>query len=115
MKYRVVAGNTGTGNILYSNFHSYHKLLWKRITVRQIFTGVYKNDGPYDAYVEVNSVPDLQVLSVNKSEAVIGGATTLSHAITFLQELSETEGFGYTAGMSKHIRRVANTPVRNVS
>ena len=76
---------------------------------------MYKYDGPYDAYVEVNSVPDLQVLSVNKSEAVIGGATTLSRAITFFQELSETEGFAYAAGMSKHILRVANTPVRNVS
>ena len=65
--------------------------------------------------MEINSVPDLQVVSVNKSEAVVGGATTLSRAISFLQELSETEGFAYAAGMSKHIRRVANTPVRNVS
>ncbi|CAG7720322.1 unnamed protein product [Allacma fusca] len=87
VKYRIVAGNTGTG--------------------------VFKFDGPYDAYVEVNNVPDLSVLSVNKSEAVLGGAVTLTKAIDFLENLGNTEGFKYAGGMGHHLRRVANTPIRN--
>ncbi|CAG7835136.1 unnamed protein product [Allacma fusca] len=87
IKYRIVAGNTGTG--------------------------VFKFDGPYDAYVEVNNVPDLSVLSVNKSEAVLGAGITLTKAIDFLENLGNTEGFKYAGGMGHHIRRVANTPVRN--
>ncbi|CAG7720323.1 unnamed protein product [Allacma fusca] len=87
VKYRIVAGNTGTG--------------------------VFKFDGPYDAYVEVNNIPDLSVLSVNKSEAVLGAAVTLTKAIDFLENLGNTEGYKYAGGVGHHIRRVANTPVRN--
>jgi hypothetical protein len=44
----------------------------------------------------------------------LGGGVTLSHAIELLQKASEMDGYSYTAQMSKHLKRVANTPVRNV-
>lgn len=87
VKYRIVAGNTGTG--------------------------VFKEDGPYAGYLEVNGVAELTTQVVNKSEAVLGAANTLTRTIEFLQDLSKKEGFEYAAQMSKHIKRVANTPVRN--
>jgi len=40
---------------------------------------------------------------------------TLSDAIDLLEKASELDGYFYAAQMSKHIKRVANTPVRNVS
>jgi xanthine dehydrogenase iron-sulfur cluster and FAD-binding subunit A len=77
--------------------------------------GVFKNDGPYQAYLDVNDIPELRQLKLDASSGVeIGTGTTLTQAIDWLKKASEMDGYAYTAQMSKHIKRVANVPVRNV-
>jgi xanthine dehydrogenase/oxidase len=88
MKYRIVGGNTGTG--------------------------VYKDDGPFFAFIDINSVPDLKNVTMNTSRVQLGASVTLASAIDLLQRASQLEGYAYTAQISKHLKRVANTPVRNV-
>ncbi|ODM92327.1 Abscisic-aldehyde oxidase [Orchesella cincta] len=87
MKYRLVAGNTGTG--------------------------VFKNDGPYQAYIDINNVSELKQSMVQTTGVTLGANLTISTAIELLQKASELDGYSYTAGMVKHLKRVANVPVRN--
>lgn len=89
MKYRLVAGNTGTG--------------------------VFKNDGPYQAYVDVNNVPELKQGMVEHSGVVLGANLTISQGIEMLERAAELDGYKYAGEMAKHWKRVANVPVRNVS
>ncbi|CAL8082189.1 unnamed protein product [Orchesella dallaii] len=89
MKYRLVAGNTGTG--------------------------VFKYDGPYQVYIDINNIPELKQSKVDASEVSIGANVTISMAIDLLQKASELDGYSYTADMVKHIKRVANLPVRNAA
>jgi xanthine dehydrogenase/oxidase len=77
-------------------------------------TGVFKEDGPYSAYIDINSVPELKQSMIDSSGVKIGANITLSNAIDVLQKASELDGYKYTAQMSKHLKRVANVPVRNV-
>lgn len=78
-------------------------------------SGVYKHDGPYQAYMDIMGVPELKVIRLESRGVVLGGALTLADAIEQLQNASTIDGFEYTAQMSKHIQRVANVPIRNVS
>ena len=67
------------------------------------------------AYIDVNDVVELRRVVVSTSAITLGGGNTLSLAIDILQTVSTQPGFEYTEGLSKHLRRVANTSVRNVS
>ncbi|XP_035713400.1 xanthine dehydrogenase/oxidase isoform X1 [Folsomia candida] len=88
--YRIIAGNTGTG--------------------------VYKNDGPYQAYLDISSVPELKNAVLSATTGVqIGAGVTLFHAIDHFQKASELPGYFYMAQISKHLKRVANTPIRNAA
>ncbi|XP_021947093.1 xanthine dehydrogenase/oxidase [Folsomia candida] len=87
IKYRIVAGNTGTG--------------------------VFKDDGPFAAFIDINSVPELKRSMIETSGVKIGANVTLCNAIDQLQKASEIDGYEYCAQMSKHLKRVANVPIRN--
>lgn len=87
--------------------------LFKKI--ESLFAGVFKEDGPYSAYIDVNSVPELKQSMMDTSGVKIGANVSLSNAIDLLQKASEIDGYSYTAQISKHLKRVANVPVRNVS
>ncbi|OXA54699.1 Xanthine dehydrogenase [Folsomia candida] len=87
MKYRIVAGNTGTG--------------------------VFKDDGPFSAFIDINSVPELKRSMIETSGVKIGANVTLCYAIDQLQKASEIDGYAFCAQMSKHLKRVANVPIRN--
>lgn len=63
----------------------------------------------------MNDVAELRRTVVTPSSVTLGGGNTLSLGIDILQTLSTQAGFEYTAGLSAHIRRIANTSVRNVS
>ena len=78
-------------------------------------TGIFKNEGPFDAFLDINDVPELRVLSVESGGLVLGGGTPISLAIETLMKASELRGFEYAAVMSKHMKRVANVHIRNVS
>jgi xanthine dehydrogenase/oxidase len=89
LKYRVVAGNTGTG--------------------------VFKEEKPSQAYLDVNSVTELLKTEINAKGVTLGAGTNLTDAIEFLKKLENTKGFEYAGGIGKHLKRVANLAVRNVS
>ncbi|XP_035702304.1 xanthine dehydrogenase/oxidase isoform X3 [Folsomia candida] len=77
-------------------------------------TGVYKHEGPYSSYIEINGIPELKQKKVDSSEVLLGGGVTLADAIEFLGDISKTKsGFEYMAHISTHLERVANAPVRN--
>jgi xanthine dehydrogenase/oxidase len=78
------------------------------------FLGVFKEDGPYSAFIDVNSVPELKQSMIDTSEVKLGANLTLSSAIEMFQKASEMDGYNYTAQISKHLKRVANMPIRNV-
>lgn len=77
--------------------------------------GVFKHDGPYQAYVDVNNIPELKQSSVTSSDVSLGGNVTITVAIGLLQKAAELDGYSYAGQIAKHLKRVANVPVRNVS
>ncbi|ODN04991.1 Indole-3-acetaldehyde oxidase [Orchesella cincta] len=87
MAYRLVAGNTGAG--------------------------VYKNDGPYQGFIEINDVPELQFTALEQNSLVLGGTVTITNAITFFDRASQMEGFVYAKEFYDHMRRVASLSIRN--
>ncbi|CAL8082604.1 unnamed protein product [Orchesella dallaii] len=90
LKYRVVAGNTGTG--------------------------VFKNDTDnVQAFLEITSIPEMQRITVGSTEIILGGSVTLVKGIETLKRAGALTGFQYTAGIAKHWGRIANTPIRNVA
>ena len=53
------------------------------------FKGVYKNEGPYGGFVEINSIHLLGKMDINESTLILGGALTISQAIDGLKIDSE--------------------------
>ncbi|CAL8110877.1 unnamed protein product [Orchesella dallaii] len=87
-RYRLVAGNTGTG--------------------------VFKNDGPYEFFIEINDVPELHFTSLDRSSGlVLGGGTTLTAAIDQFDKARSVEGFAYASEFFKLFRRIASLSIRN--
>ncbi|CAL8110874.1 unnamed protein product [Orchesella dallaii] len=87
LKYRLVAGNTGTG--------------------------LYKNDGPYAVYIDINDIPELKSQLIDRLEMVLGGNMTLTMAMNLFKMASKTEGFIYASEFYNHFLRIAGHPVRN--
>ncbi|XP_037075287.1 LOW QUALITY PROTEIN: indole-3-acetaldehyde oxidase-like [Pollicipes pollicipes] len=85
-----------------------------RLVTGNTGSGVYKRDGPFDAYVSVLKVPELHKITKSSSSVSFGSAVTLSRLIEELQSLSETAGFRHCGQMASHLLVVANTPVRNM-
>lgn len=117
-----MAGNTASGKEneqkIQSYFYFYQVLVFKLAVITDCFTsGVYKNDGPYKAYIDISNVPELKKCSVdNRAGIVLGAAVTLTEMIDFLKnKVANMDGFEYGKYMGNHIERVANVPVRNVS
>ncbi|KAG1683136.1 Xanthine dehydrogenase [Nymphon striatum] len=105
-----------------------------RLVVGNTGTGVFKNDGPYDHYIDIKNIPELHKITSNQSELVFGSTITLSELIEMFKKKSEksnvedkssaiwsyfsgsedsTEGWEYCAALAHHISYIANTPVRN--
>ena len=45
----------------------------------------------------------------------VGANVTLAQFVSILEEMTKISGYEYCAGLAKHILKVANVPVRNVS
>ena len=90
------------------------------------FTGVLdKYDVPSDGYISLLKIPELRAVkrpgeqksrfASSSDGAVFGAAVSLSELIKELDHLSRTPGFRHCAQMARHLRVVANTPVRNAA
>jgi xanthine dehydrogenase/oxidase len=81
VKYRLVGGNTGVG--------------------------VFKNEGPYDIYIDFKNVPDLFAVTKTSNSLTIGSGTTLSKLIEILNQNSSQPGFEYLDVVSRHMQKIA--------
>ena len=80
-KYRFVGGNTGEG--------------------------VYKNEGPFDVYIDIKNVPDLFAITKTAMELTVGAGITLTKLIEILNLYSAQSGFEYLSVIAIHIGKIA--------
>ena len=98
-----------------------------RLVAGNTSTGVLdKYDPPAGAYISLLKIPELRVIkrpepmpkgrwSGGSGGAVFGAAVTLSELIVELDRLASSAGYRHCAEMARHLRLVANTPVRNAA
>ncbi|CAF0756244.1 unnamed protein product [Brachionus calyciflorus] len=89
MAYRLVSGNTGIG--------------------------VYKNDGPYQIYIDLKSIEELYEIKIYPELIEIGSQVTLSNLINTFKECSSSPGYGYLKVLAHHLSKIANRGVRNTA
>jgi xanthine dehydrogenase/oxidase len=78
-------------------------------------TGVYKNDGPFDLYINIQSIPDLYKVEHSNNTILVGSGITLNKLIDiFTMAASSIEGFEYLSVIATHIGKIANVSVRNM-
>ena len=79
---------------------------------------MYKNDGPYQHYVDIKGIAELSTISWTKGgPLVLGSLVTLTTLIDALKGAAAEDpgNYEYAQEMATHVRFVANPPVRNVS
>ncbi|ODN05821.1 Indole-3-acetaldehyde oxidase [Orchesella cincta] len=76
-------------------------------------TGIYKNEGPFQTFIDINGIPELKKTVVDDNGITIGGGATLTEVINLLQDASKTAGLEYGKKIVSHLERVANVSVRN--
>ncbi len=75
---------------------------------------MYKEDGPYGAYVDISRVAELHSVST-ATPVRVGGAVTLTELQELLDSVAETHAeYRYGSVLAEHIRKIGSTPVRNV-
>lgn len=71
-------------------------------------TGVFKNDGPYSLFINLNKVKELHEIATTP-EVILGGNVTITSAIHILQE-SPVQAY---QGVAHHLKKIASTGIRN--
>lgn len=79
--------------------------------------GILKDQPPPDVYIDINSVGFLKSHSFSSNHLYIGANTTLSEAIVLFKAVAAKNPgcFSYLNELAKHMGKVANIHVRNVS
>lgn len=119
LKFRIVGGNTSSGNkkLDIDRVKLYYYVCFSFYVPSLLqFAGIFKKDlQGVQGFIDVNHVPELHQRTLDTSEILLGGGTTLSAAIDHLKRIALLTGFQYANGLAKHWGRVANTSVRNVA
>ncbi|XP_067673741.1 uncharacterized protein [Haliotis asinina] len=76
-------------------------------------TGIYKHDGPFDAYVDLQDLQEFYKTQIRESSVVIGANVTLTVLMTTLLQLAPAQGYAYFTDVVTHLRMVGNVLVRN--
>ena len=80
-----------------------------------IIAGVYKNDGPYNIYLNSSGVKELYQVTTGQS-LVLGANVSLTRAIAAFKSMAKSNsGFSHLEELAKHWSGIANIGVRNVS
>jgi hypothetical protein len=58
---------------------------FSRLVAANTGSGVFKNDGPYTAYINLNKVADLQGALATNPQLILGANTTITAAIAILR------------------------------
>jgi hypothetical protein len=82
-----------------------------------VFSGILKCRPPPDVFIDVNGVAFLKAHSFSSGKLCVGANTTLADLIKLFEAVADEdpEYYTYAKELAKHIKKVANTPVRNVS
>uniref|UniRef100_A0A182JVL3 Indole-3-acetaldehyde oxidase n=1 Tax=Anopheles christyi TaxID=43041 RepID=A0A182JVL3_9DIPT len=76
--------------------------------------GVYRRSDRLKVFIDVSSVKELQQHTL-EHDLVVGAGVSLTELIALLEKTAEEHlSFTYCIPMAKHVRKVANLPVRNV-
>lgn len=79
-----------------------------------IYLGVYKGDGPYEAFVSLGQITELKNWTVDSTGITVGAGVTISETIAILNSTSAQEVVKFSTKVASHMERIANLPVRNV-
>jgi xanthine dehydrogenase/oxidase len=101
-------------NDLYSLLTQYQNQNY-RIVASNTSVGVYKNEGPFQSYINIRNIPDLYKLTKTPSTITIGSQFTLSKLIKIFDNFAQTSGFEYLNEISAYLNRIGNVSVRNVA
>ncbi|KAK7112653.1 uncharacterized protein [Littorina saxatilis] len=79
-------------------------------------TGIFKNEGPFDVYIDIREVKDLYEIKETETSVKFGANTSLSTFIKKLKELKDSQpGFHYFPALVKHLKLVGNVLMRNAA
>uniref|UniRef100_A0A182JAE5 Indole-3-acetaldehyde oxidase n=1 Tax=Anopheles atroparvus TaxID=41427 RepID=A0A182JAE5_ANOAO len=77
--------------------------------------GVYRRSDELKVFIDVGSIEELHRHTRTPGALVVGAGVRLAELLTILEEAAaEYLNFAYCAEMARHVRQVANGPVRNV-
>lgn len=77
--------------------------------------GIYRRDPNIEVFIDITSVPELHDYKIG-SEIEIGGSVSLTETMAILTKAAnQNSNFEYCAELVRHIDKIANVPVRNVS
>ncbi|XP_048248710.1 indole-3-acetaldehyde oxidase-like isoform X1 [Haliotis rufescens] len=87
------------------------------LAVRQLAgntaSGIYKHDGPFDTYVDLQNIQEFYKTETQRSSVTIGSNVTLSALIKTLADMASGPGYSYFTAVAAHLRKVGNVLVRN--
>ncbi|XP_012937727.1 indole-3-acetaldehyde oxidase [Aplysia californica] len=85
--------------------------------VRLVFgntaAGIFKNEGPFDVYIDLHRIKEIFSYQVSADSVRFGAATSLTDFISKLQANQDKPGFQYFSALVRHLKVVANVMVRN--
>lgn len=77
--------------------------------------GVYKDDGPYDAYIDVTRIEELHAIS-QTTQFTVGGNVTIAAFMNALSCIpSVNPDYWYGPILVEHLEKIGSVPIRNVS
>ncbi|KAH9519698.1 hypothetical protein Btru_070662 [Bulinus truncatus] len=75
--------------------------------------GIFKNDGPFNIYIDLHGIKDLYKYQENADSVIFGANTTLTKLKERMRELQTKSGFGYCTRVIRHLKVLASVLVRN--
>ena len=101
-------------NDLYTLLSQYQNQNY-RIVASNTSVGVYKNEGPYQSFINIRNIPDLYQITKTPSSITIGSQTSLTKLVKIFDTFSNSSGFEYLSEISSYLNRIGNVSVRNVA
>ena len=89
------------------NLLSQYKNVVYRFVGGNTSIGVFKNDGPFNIFIDFKSIPDFFLVTKTASDLTIGSAITLTKLVDILNKYSTESGFEYLKVIAFHITKIA--------
>ncbi|XP_071107754.1 xanthine dehydrogenase-like [Haliotis cracherodii] len=76
-------------------------------------SGIFKNEGPFDVFVDLHDIKELYKIEVSANSVRFGAGLSISALIDALQERAGDKGYSYFNGIASHLLKIGNVLVRN--